>query len=114
MAPVGSCGRRAMGLLLPRCPVRKGVSVASGSVREFERTGGREPRVAPRTYSEVAGRPADAPQPQGARSQAAGPEQPASGAAEASATEPTGDPTASPATTGCCSGDAQIQPAASA
>src|ERR671934_2293982 len=63
MAPVGSCGRRAMGLLPRRCLVRKGLSVASGSVREFERTGGREPRVAARAYSEVAGRPADAPPP---------------------------------------------------
>ena len=63
-----SCGSRAIALLPARCLVRKARSVAFGSVRQFERTGGREPLVAARTYSEIPGRTRiAAPGPQGAR-----------------------------------------------
>jgi hypothetical protein len=56
MSPSATCGSRAIGLLPPRSLVRKARYVASGAVREFERTGGKEPLVAPRTYSKVPGR----------------------------------------------------------
>src|SRR3984893_2315459 len=42
MSPSATCGKRAIALLPPRCPVRKARSVASGAVREFERTGGKD------------------------------------------------------------------------
>src|SRR5216683_4865129 len=54
---VSSCGSGAIALLPPRSLVRKAPYVASGAVREFERTGGKEPLVAARTYSKVPGRP---------------------------------------------------------
>src|SRR6266851_6790254 len=53
---VSSCGSRAIALLPPRSLVRKAPYVASGAVREFERTGVKEPLVAARTYSKVPGR----------------------------------------------------------
>src|SRR6266851_2407327 len=53
---VSSCGSGAIALLPPRSLVRKAPYVASGAVREFERTGGKEPLVAARTYSKVPGR----------------------------------------------------------
>src|SRR6202521_1148321 len=42
MSPSATCGSRAIALLPPRSPVRKARSVASGAVREFERTGGKD------------------------------------------------------------------------
>ena len=66
MSPSATCGSRAMSLLPARSLVRKALYVAFGSVRQFERTGGR-PLVAARTYSKIPGR---------ARSAGAGPEGP--------------------------------------
>src|SRR5207253_1872186 len=53
---VSSCGSGAIALLPARSLVRKALYVAFGSVRQYERTGGREPLVAPRTYSKIPGR----------------------------------------------------------
>src|SRR3984893_1055758 len=42
MSPSATCGKRTISVLPPRSLVRKARSVASGAVREFERTGGKD------------------------------------------------------------------------
>jgi len=95
-ATVSSCGSRAIGLLPPRSLVRKARYVASGAVRQFERTGGKEPLVAARTYSKVPGRAWIAHTPK-----ATGSVCPATGSASPSPTGPKERPCRASSPAGC-------------